>query len=222
LHDFKRLYTVLSHTGGAGADDLTGGAGDDNFVYTADADIASSADSVGDEITDFSDGDSIQLDVFTNSGSDASGFFSEFGASSFKVLDNAEVTAGGNIVEGSSDLQILTGNNSGSLSLSAVIGNGEFSAGDGSYSGALSAAIDSFQGFLTGLSTTAGTTFSGTDDFLAFAKFDDGTDTYLAVAFVDVDTAGGDISASDVDIRALNLDDHDLQTSDIEFLAAAS
>jgi Ca2+-binding RTX toxin-like protein len=56
LHDFKRLYTVLSHTGGAGADSLTGGAGADTFV---NSDIDNEGD---DQLEDFVDGtDTLQF-----------------------------------------------------------------------------------------------------------------------------------------------------------------
>ena len=81
MRDFKRLDTVTNHTGGAGADSLTGGAGANTFVQnnTDGVDASAFAGAVGtfdngvDVVEDFSDanGDVLQIDGGLSNGDDA-------------------------------------------------------------------------------------------------------------------------------------------------------
>jgi hypothetical protein len=203
-------------SGGAGDDSLTGGEENDTFVFDADASMSDSGD-VGDVITDFndnSDEDLIGFEVFGTAANDASGFFTGFASGEFKVLDTDGITAGDTLTA-ATNWKIVSGATA-NFSLTAII-TGGFDTGSNNYfaTASLSGAIDLFEAYLTSLTINLGSGLSAFD-FMALSELYDGTDHYLAVAFLT--NAGSAISAGEADIRVINLDDHDIETADITFL----
>jgi len=205
----------------AGDDTLNGGRGDDEFVYDGIADIADDSGEVGDVIGGLGVADKIQL-LFAGTALSASFTGYANTADFIQVLDSDVVSAGDTISTGAADsgtIRVFTETSLGSLT--AVISSAFGTAGNAYFSdtAGVSAAIEDFQNYLTGLTIGTGSIVSGTD-VIAFAKLNSGDDYYLAIAFVDVGKSAEGISAGDVDIRVLDMGEVDFAASNIEFVAS--
>ena len=203
----------------AGDDTLNGGRGDDTFVYDGIADIADDSGEVGDTLGGLGVTDKVQLKFAVSALSGFSG--AEFAGGTLHVLDQDALAAGGTVgaTTGHTGIQILADSALGSLT--AII-TSAFGTGGNAYfadTAGVSGAIEDFQNYLTGLTVGSGFASSATD-VLAFAKLNSGDDYYLAIAFVDMGASGAGISASDVDIRVLDMGEVDFAASNIEFLAS--
>jgi len=197
-------------------DTLTGGAGDDKFWFDATADIGTNAKQ-GDVITDFndnSDDDSIYLEIFNSAGmvfatglgwqSDSIGFldFDTIGANGSAITPDA-----------------LTQHSATDKTLTAYMAADFGTATNNYYTGALSAAIEAYETYLTGLTfLSAHLSAEAGGDLLAFAELYDGSDHYLAIATINGASAGS-VGAAGIDIFTINVDDHDLTASDVTIAA---
>jgi hypothetical protein len=195
------------------ADAITGGAGDDKFIFDAVADMSTQG-KAGDRISDFndnSDDDVIWLKMFSS----AAAIFATAeltSTASITILDGSTFSAGGTV--GTADFYSLSIASSTDVNASAA-GVAFTTADNTYYTGALSAAIASFEDFITGLAFAASASAIATAGLVMFAELYDGSDHYLAIATIDVTSGAAAATASDVDIYTINLDDHDLATSDL-------
>jgi len=204
--------------GGADVDTLTGGSGADSFVYDGATDF-SAVETEGDRITDFTAGtDHISFDIFGAGVSQASGFYAGLAGGDILILDTDAVSA----AETLTTSVFLSVVDSQATNLTSILNSAGFgTAGNVYFSGALSAAIANFQAYLTGLTFNSATLFTGGEEFMAFGKLYDGTDYYLAMAFLD-DIGSGVLGDSQVDVHVIDMGSANFTAADIEFLAASS
>jgi len=203
----------------AGDDTLNGGRGDDTFVYDGIADIADDSGEVGDTLGGVGVGDRVQIKLADGALSGFSG--AEFAGGTLHVLDQDALTAGATVGATTAHTGIAVLADSALGSLTAIITAAFGTAGNAYFAdtAGVSAAIEDFQNYLTGLTVGSGFATSATD-VIAFAKLNSGDDYYLAIAFVDMGASGAGISAGDVDIRVLDMGEVDFAASNIEFLAS--
>jgi len=198
----------------AGDDTLNGGRGDDTFVYDGVADIADDTNTVGDTIGGFGVDDKIQLKFAMSALQGFSG--ASLTGGTLQILDTDGLTAGATFTGAVVELA-----DSAFGSLTAVIASSFSTTAGNLYfadTASVTGAIDDLQAYLTSISLDQ-SAVSATD-VLVFAKLQSADDYYLAIAFVDMGITGAAVSASDVDIRVLDMGEVDFAASNIEFLAS--